>query len=234
MSGHIPKRSQRGQRGVGIIELMITMVIGLIMVIALSYFFIGGRMLNRSSDDVSRMQESGRNALEIMGRAIRQAGYRKNVGVVFGGVAVNGTQGAGAAPDSITVQYDAQTDGSDIDCTGNSVASGTLTAFFAVNNGVNPPVLTCNGTVVVENIENMKIQYGLDTDKNGNLENYIPTSTQFGQVAAVQISLLVRGPTANAATNRTQNILFNGSNVANDGYLRQVFGATFTVRNQAW
>jgi len=39
-------------------------------------------------------------------------------------------------------------------------------------------------------------------------------------VAAVRVSLTVRGPTANAAT-------------GGDGFLRQTYASTFTVRNQA-
>jgi len=148
---------------------------------------------------------------------------------------LTGTEGGASNPDSVTVMYDAQS-GGDVNCTGASVASGTITARFEVNNTVNPPVLTCNGTVIVENIENMQIVYGVDADRNGNLENYFNASgiSDFTQVAAVRISLLVRGPTANAATNRTQTLAYNGGNAPNDGYLRQVVSATFTVRNQAW
>jgi type IV pilus assembly protein PilW len=83
--------------------------------------------------------------------------------------------------------------------------------------------LTCNGSVVVDNIEDMQITYGIDTTKDGVIDLYTaaPTAAQFGQAAAVNVSLTVRGPTANAAT-------------GGDGFfLRQTYTSTFTVRNQA-
>ena len=93
------------QRGMGLVELMIGMTIGLIVLMALGYFFIGSTQANRTHNDVSRMQESGRHAMEILGSAIRQAGYRTDADVAFAGTALAGTDGA---PDTLTVQYDAQ------------------------------------------------------------------------------------------------------------------------------
>jgi len=124
-------------------------------------------------------------------------------------------------PDSITVQYDAQT-GGEMTCAGTSVASGLVTAAFEVNNVTDPPAMTCNGTVVVDNIEDMQITYGIDSNKDGVIESYkaAPSAVEFGQTAAVNVALTVRGPTANAAT-------------GGDGFLRQTYTSTFTVRNQA-
>ena len=244
------------QSGMSLIEVMIAMTIGLIVLIALGYFFLSSTQISRTTDDVSRMQESGRNALELMGRAIRQAGYRRDVDKKFGGInklsanfnakVITGTDGAGTNPDSVTIKYDAQ-EGGDVDCTGATVAQGTstapniVTATFTVVGGA----LTCNGTVVVENIEDMQISYGIDgsvaaakdgaIDKIGG-EAYIsnPTTEQFEHVAVVQISLLTRGPSANVTTN-DQTLSYNGATVTgDDGHLRQVYSATFTVRNQAW
>lgn len=248
--------SINNQSGMSLIEVMIAMTIGLIVLIALGYFFLSSTQISRTTDDVSRMQESGRNALELMGRSIRQAGYRINVDEKFGGTnklsvnynakVITGTNGAGTVPDSITIKYNAQ-EGGDVNCTGATVAQGTstapniVTAAFTVVGGA----LTCNGTVVVENIEDMQISYGIDgsassakdgaIDKVGG-EAYIsnPTPEQFNYVAVVQVNLLTRGPSANVTTN-DQAFSYNGATViTDDGHLRQVYSATFTVRNQAW
>lgn len=218
------------QRGMGLVELMIGMTLGLVLLIALGYFFLGGRQANRTHDDISRMQESGRHALEIMGTAIRQAGYRANADApAFAGTALAGVDGT---PDSITIQYDAQ-EGGETDCAGTNVAGGTLVTYaFAVNANRQ---LTCNGQPVADNIEDLQIEYGIDSDKNGVIDSYkaAPTAVEFPQVAAVRVQLLVRGPTANTATGQ-QTYNFNGAQVTRtDGFLRQVYTATFTVRNQA-
>ncbi len=248
--------SINNQNGMSLIEVMVAMTIGLIVLIALGYFFLSSTQISRTTDDVSRMQESGRNALELIGRAIRQAGYRINVDEKFGGTnklsvnynakVISGTDGAGTNPDSITIKYNAQ-EGGDVNCTGADVAAGTadnpnmVTAKFEVTGGA----LTCNDTVVVENIEDMQISYGIDGSaaaaKDGAIDKiggkaYIsnPTTEQFEYVAVVQISLLTRGPSTNVTTN-DQTLSYNGASVTgDDGHLRQVYSATFTVRNQAW
>jgi type IV pilus assembly protein PilW len=229
-------RGVRDERGAGLIELSIGMVLGLLVLAALGYFFAGGRRVDRTADDVSRMQESGRNAIELLGGSIRQAGYRSDPDFPLLGTALTGTDGASGAPDTITVQYDAQT-GGEANCIGTNVATGLVTAAFAIDNVSDPPALTCNGTAVVPNIEDMQIEYGIDAGKDGNLEFYksAPTGAEFGQVAAVRVSLLVRGPSTHVAADNTQSFKFNGADVTKtDGYLREVFNGTFTVRNQAW
>ena len=212
------------QRGMGLIELMIGMTIGLIVLMALGYFFLGSQQANRTHNDISRMQESGRNALWMMGMAIRQAGYYPaDTKSSFSGTALAGTNGAAGATDTITLQFDAQ-EGGEVNCSGDNVAAGALvTHAFAVN-GLRQ--LTCNGIVVVDNIEDMQIIYGIDSNidsnkKDGVIESYTDTPANFGRVAAVRVNLTVRGPTANAATR-------------GDGFLRQTYSTTFSVRNQAW
>lgn len=217
---------QSRQAGFSLVELMVSVVIALVLMIALMQLLLGTMQTDRVTSDVSRMQESGRNALELMGRVIRQAGARRNADVAFSGVALNGSNGASAAADTITVQYEAQ-DGGETDCAGAAVAAGSLMTYaFAVNAAVNPPILTCNGTTMVDNIENLQITYGLDADKNGVIESYTDAPSDFTQVAAVRVALTVRGPTANIAAPAS-------AASAPDNYLRQVFNATFTVRNQA-
>ncbi|WP_296752312.1 PilW family protein [Thiobacillus sp.] len=218
------------QLGMSLIELMVAMTAGLVLLIALAYFFLGSRQINRTHDDVSRMQESGRYALEILGKAIRQAGYRTDADSPFSGVALTGADGA---KDTITVQYDPQ-EGGEADCTGANVAAGTLVTYaFAVNGSRE---LTCNNVVVADNIEDMQIAYGIDANKDGVIESYQAAGgvASFGQVAAVQVSLLVRGGTSNVAANGSQTFTYNGApTTRTDGFLRQVYTATYTVRNQA-
>ncbi len=70
------------QTGASLIELMISMAIGIVILIALGYFFLGSRQINRTTYDVSRMQESGSNALELIGKVVRQAGYRSEYNTI--------------------------------------------------------------------------------------------------------------------------------------------------------
>lgn len=64
------------QRGFSLVELMIAMTIGFIVLAGIGYLYLESRQAFRGMDNLSRMQESARYALEIMSRDIRMAGYR--------------------------------------------------------------------------------------------------------------------------------------------------------------
>lgn len=67
--------SSRGQTGFGLVELMIAMTLGLVLLGGIGYVFIGSRGAFRTTDNLSRIQENARYALDVMSRDIRMAGY---------------------------------------------------------------------------------------------------------------------------------------------------------------
>jgi len=228
----------RRPRGVGLVELMVGLTAGLVLLGALAYLFLGSRQLSRTHSDVSRMQESGRVALEILGRSIRQAGA-SNANKGFTGDALTATEGASGAPDAVTVRYIAQ-EGGEVNCLGNTIDAGaTVTFVFAVDTAAR--TLTCtDGTgaapvVVMDNVENMQITYGVDATRDGTIDSYqSATGLTPGQAAAARISLLVTGPTASVVPTSKQTYSYDSASVTKtDGLLRQVYTSTFTVRNQA-
>lgn len=67
--------SERRQHGFNLIELMVAITLGFIVVGAVGYLFLGSRQSFRTTDNLSRMQENARYALETMARDVRMAGY---------------------------------------------------------------------------------------------------------------------------------------------------------------
>lgn len=65
----------RAQSGFGLVELMIAMTIGLILLGGIGYVFLGSRGAFRTTENLSRIQENARYALDTMSRDIRMAGY---------------------------------------------------------------------------------------------------------------------------------------------------------------
>lgn len=63
------------QRGLSLVELMIAMTIGLIVTGALIYVFIGSRSTNRSNENLARVQETGRFALDFIGQDLRMVSF---------------------------------------------------------------------------------------------------------------------------------------------------------------
>lgn len=63
------------QRGLTLVELMISLTLGLLITLAIGYLYTGSRQTYRVNDNVARMQENGRYAMEMIGRDLRMAGY---------------------------------------------------------------------------------------------------------------------------------------------------------------
>lgn len=70
-----PQTSPRRQLGLSLVELMVSMVIGLLILAALTFVYLGSRATYRSNDAVARIQESGRLALDLMVEDLRMAGF---------------------------------------------------------------------------------------------------------------------------------------------------------------
>lgn len=278
------KQPRHKQRGMGLVELMISLGIGLVLLGALTYFYLGSQRMNRTHDDVSRMQESGRNAMEILGKAIRQAGSKldlsgglyidpaNNIGGIIGtnGNGATDVLGSSALADTITIRHDPTRTptaanplgGEETDCEGITKTSDNIgfdslgmlnlnkkvveySFSISVATGNNTRTLRCNriasnpatgGTIIVDNIENMQITYGIG-DGLGSITAYVaqPTAAQFAQVAAVKVSLLIRGPSTGGAATQSQTYTYNGATTtATDGFLRHVYTSTFAVRNQTF
>lgn len=272
-----PSTAIQRKRGFSLVELMVAIVIGLILLGALSYILIGSRLLGRTEDDASRMQENGRYAMELIGKAARHAGYRLDPELEFNAnpagtpaLPIQGTDGGGsgatASPDTLTVRHDPAwikdttwtagnpdpMKGQETNCVGTSITSNNTAAkksnreansnlivyIFSISNNQ----LRCSatagstGSVMVDGVENMQVEYGIDTAGNGIITSYVNAGavTNFAQVAAVRVSLLLRGTNQGTAANRSQTLRFNGEDrTFTDGLLRQVYTSTFTVRNQA-
>ena len=63
------------QAGLSLIELMIAITISFVVIGGLGTVFLGSRQSYRAQEDMSRLQENGRFAMDRLSRDIRQAGY---------------------------------------------------------------------------------------------------------------------------------------------------------------
>lgn len=134
----------RRQRGMSLVELMVAMTIGLVITVVIANLFLGTKQTYRTQDDLSRMQENLRFAFQIIGRGVRQSGYRaqwnRTVEQVFlNNSPIDGADGVGAnGSDRIIVRFQGSgtglssanclpsntcggADGRVLDCVGNRV-----------------------------------------------------------------------------------------------------------------
>lgn len=77
MKNNFHHRTGVGRRslGVTIIELMISLLIGMVIIAAVTYVFFGSRQTSRSNDMLARIQENGRIALSAVSDSVRMAGF---------------------------------------------------------------------------------------------------------------------------------------------------------------
>jgi prepilin-type N-terminal cleavage/methylation domain-containing protein len=65
------------QQGLSLIELLISIALGVTLMSASLQFIVSTRQTYELNDDISRVQENGRIALDILSRDLRLAGYRQ-------------------------------------------------------------------------------------------------------------------------------------------------------------
>lgn len=69
-----PTTSRQHSRGFGIVELMIAMALGLFLIGGAISVFVTNQQAYRTTEQLSRMQESGRTSVELMARQVRETG----------------------------------------------------------------------------------------------------------------------------------------------------------------
>lgn len=242
------------QSGFTLIELMISMTLGLMLLLVISTVFVSSRQSFREQEDNARIQESGRFALEIIGRSLKQAGHVEvpfdDFKVAFEGTAISGTNGGAGVADTLTVQHEGAVGDQDCEGTGVNVAGSIIQNFFnldAVNaelqcQGVNspPPAVPAApagapiGNVLLENVEDLQIVYGIDNDADQSVDRYVAAPADWNQVLTARVCVQIRSDKTNIVPAGTSYLDCNNTPIENaaDRRLRRTFTATFNLRNR--
>ena len=67
--------SRRRQRGLSLLEMMVSIALGLLILVAILQVFTASRQTYRYQQNISRMQENARIATEILQRTVRDTGF---------------------------------------------------------------------------------------------------------------------------------------------------------------
>ncbi len=226
------------QQGMTLVEMMIAMGLGVFLLAGVMGIFTSSKQSYRMLENLSRMQENGRFAMDFMSRDIRQAGLRSLCFERDIASPIAGTDNDGVnASDSITVRV------SEKDCPASLASLLPLkTILYTVANrpSSNIPVLYKRkiedknedgdtddtgenvSNELIEDIENVQILYGEDFDNDNVPDYYLEAGSAeltMDQVVSVRITL-----TARTADNNLTN--------TGDGYLRRNFSTTIALRNR--
>lgn len=162
----------RRQAGVGMVELMVSMLLGAIVVLGVIQVFTANKQTFRMQDAMALTQESGTFALDYIGRDLLRAGYPGSVVLANSAIDFNNT--SDGVNDRLAITYDPEV--SDFKfCTGEDVPvsetrisnqywvqDGELFCQGALETG--PNVFTPTGTAqaLVDNVESFQVLYGVD------------------------------------------------------------------------
>ena len=213
------------QAGLTLLELLISLGLGLLLLTGIGTIYVGSNQTYRVQEENARIQESGRYALEVIGREIRQAGADAPMSSTPTVVtqdclptntppctAISGTDNAanGTAFDTLAIQLYANPDENNAgvwgmrDCAGGFAAQGTLvTNTFAIN-GTD---LRCTGSVagaapLISNVGDFQVLYGIDTDNNQSANQYTATPANLNQVVSVRVCVLIFSGAQGITTSR--------------------------------
>ena len=232
-------RLKTRQQGFTLIEIMIALVLGAFLIGGVLQIFLNSKQTYRMQDNLSRMQENGRFAMEFISRDVRMADYRSCYTDSSNANAISGTNGSTTptpdAPDTITViqklaVVQANLCGASLQDTRTykiqNNASGQPSLYRNINGG--------GFQELIEGIENMQIIYGVDTNADKAPDYYVDAATvpNWSQVISIRISLLAVS-LADNLTSQPVPYTYNGTTTTpTDRKLRRVFTSTIVLRNR--
>jgi type IV pilus assembly protein PilW len=234
----------RRQLGMTLIEIMIALLIGAFLLGGVMQIFVSSQQTNRMQENLSRLQENGRFALEFISKDIRRAGYWGCLLPSSPDVDIAGTNDNTANGDNID-------DGTDtLTLIGAFVLAPTGTCgvsvapalasdpssriFYKINGSTLQQDTNGQNNGLIEGIEDMQILYGVDTDTDGTANYYVSANNvaNMAQVISIRISLLAATLDDNLA-DQPLTYSYNGvMTTAADRRIRRVFNTTVAVRNR--
>ena len=250
------ERLPKAGGGFSIIELLVAGLLGLVLILAVSTLFIGTKRTYRLQEQLATLQSEGRFALMFLQHNIENAGWVSNdasLGDNVLAIDFDGNCGAqlctveGGAAGNDVIKVQAEVAPGTVDCNGLATAGSVWSARFYVD-GNN--ALVCEGSgggvpqPVIENVESFQVLYGLDTDSNGIVNQYVTAqevvgtsqrSGTYDDVIAVQVALLVstEEDVSDEVLNRTFEVLDRSHNVG-DKFVRRQFRQTILLRNKVY
>ncbi|MGQ7845567.1 PilW family protein [Granulosicoccus sp. 3-233] len=220
------------QQGLSLIELMITMVLGLIIIAAVFNMYAGSSRSARYSEGLQSMQENGRYGVSVLQRGLRLAGFSPDESVEAFDISASGVS-------TISIRSQQQ-----YDCNGleTTATDGLAVNVYRLDEASGE--LTCQGNqggapmAVVEGVDRFRLLYGVDADGDAETEepqSYVPhdATLDSADVVAVRFALLVNSgkPIRTRNVSRTY-VLLDEEFTYDDRVAREVFSSTVKVRNR--
>ena len=211
-------RSPRTNSGFSLVELMVAMLLGSIVVLAVTQLFITNQRTFQLQRGLTDVQEQGRFAIDYISRDVRRVGLRQ-FGAIPGpapgvvrdaAITVNGvnfppsTEGGNGLTDNDRLTFTFQGLAGMEDCEGDALSNAAAPALVANTYWVNNAgQLMCRGSVnagsggivIVDGVDSFQVLYGVDTELDG-----VPFASRYvradelgaNEVVTIRVGMLLR------------------------------------------
>ena len=217
------------QGGMTLIELMISVVLGLIILTALINVYSGSSRSSQFSSGLQTMQENGRYGMMTLQRGFRLAGYSPTTPLAPFDLAAGDET-------TVVVQMTRQ-----FDCNGESTAASAGVAINTYRFDAANSQITCEGNSasssempLVEGVDAFRVLYGIDADGDSFAERYVSydASIDPNSIGSVRFALLVNSQSAIRTNVTTETyVVLDDEQAFTDKISRQVFTGTVLLRN---
>ena len=165
-----PSIKFRNLEGFTLVELMVSMGIGMVILAAVTTTFMSQTRIYNAQEQINEMQQNARGVLDILSRELKMAGYKPNGGG-FNGVTYSTTQ--------LMVQADLNSDGA---ISTSSTANEQITyAFDSANDQITRAVGSGSAQILAEHISAFTFNYlnstGAATTVSANIRQVSITIT---------------------------------------------------------
>ena len=219
------------QQGLSLLEIMIALLISTFLLLGVIQTFINAQTTYRLQESMSRMQEGGSLALEIIGRDLRATGYwgclKGSTGDLLGTDATITLKAA-----FVTIPTGGCS--STVDKTMTYYLAKTSTIVYAIYGGVLRKNTNNQNNDLIEGVEAIQFLYGEDTNGDHAVNDYVIANQvlNWEHVVSVRVLILITSLEDNLTAQPAPYLFNNITTLPTDHHLRRVFSATFALRNR--
>lgn len=209
----------RAQRGAGLIEMMVSIVIGMVLLLGLGMVLFSMNQTYKLRQNMSAVQNSQRNAMTFLNAIIQNAGYNPSpltVAAIANPLTGTGSGSGVPGADTISVSFIPASGVSGFQgCTASLAQGNTYTDSFSVDTvkkllvctETNQTLATTTNVPLITGVQGMNVLYGVDSTASGSVTEYLPatgaTSVQalglWPKVKTVKVTLQFDNPLAGEA-----------------------------------
>lgn len=217
--------------GFSLVEMMIAMAISLVISMTIIHMILSHQQLQRWQHALAEINETGQFILNFISHDLALTGYIDTELITTTLLPENGMN---HTSDSITIFY-AASGGEYRDCIGKKVIDMIENSYSLKKSNYDEAyALTCNGQALIANIENFQLLYGIDRNKDREIDQYVNASYLFDEdiILAIQLGFVVRSRNKIGADSPIDFLLdVSLDNLEYDGYLRKKFVKTVQLKN---